>query len=67
MDENDHAAVAVRVQRAASMRTVFFTGREVWFWTDAEKADRERSARFFRGLLEQGVYFPPPRSGRPRE
>ena len=59
MDENDHAAVPVRVQRAASMLTVFFTGREVWSWTDAAKADRERYARFFRGLLAQGVCFPP--------
>ena len=33
--------------------------REVWSWTDAERADRQRYARFFRGLLEQGVYFPP--------
>ena len=51
--------VAARVQRAASMLTVFFTDREVWSWTDAETADRQRYARFFRGLLEQGVYFPP--------
>ncbi len=50
---------AVRMQRAASMLTVFFTDREVWSWTDAERADRQRYARLFRGLLEQGVYFPP--------
>jgi len=53
------AGASVRVQRAASMLTVFFTDREVWSWTDAESADRQRYARFFRGLLEQGVYFPP--------
>jgi glutamate-1-semialdehyde 2,1-aminomutase len=53
------ARVAARVQRAASMLTVFFTDREVWSWTDADTADRQRYARFFRGLLEQGVYFPP--------
>jgi len=53
------AGASVRVQRAASMLTVFFTDREVWSWTDAEKADRQRYARFFRGLLEQGVYYPP--------
>ncbi|MGH7362365.1 MAG: glutamate-1-semialdehyde 2,1-aminomutase [Candidatus Methylomirabilales bacterium] len=53
------ARAAVRMQRAASMLTVFFTDREVWSWTDAERADRQRYARLFRGLLEQGVYFPP--------
>ena len=51
MDKNDHAAMAVRSQRAASMLTVFFNGRELWSWTDGEKADRERYARFLRGLL----------------
>jgi glutamate-1-semialdehyde 2,1-aminomutase len=64
LEEGLRAAAAeggasVRVQRVASMLTVFFTDREVWSWTDAERADRQRYARFFRGLLEQGVYFPP--------
>jgi glutamate-1-semialdehyde 2,1-aminomutase len=53
------AGGAVRVQRAASMLTVFFTDREVWSWNDAERADGQRYARFFRSLLEQGIYFPP--------
>ncbi|HEU5394772.1 MAG TPA: glutamate-1-semialdehyde 2,1-aminomutase [Candidatus Methylomirabilis sp.] len=53
------ARVAARVQRAASMLTAFFTDRAVWSWSDAQTADRQRYARFFRGLLEQGVYFPP--------
>lgn len=62
LEEGLRAAAAggtVRVQRAASMLTVFFTDREVWSWNDAERADRQRYARFFRSLLEQGVYFPP--------
>lgn len=58
-DAAAEGGAAVRVQRAASMLTVFFTDREVWSWTDAERADRQRYARFFRSLLEQGVYSPP--------
>lgn len=53
------AGVPVRVQRVASMWTVFFTDRPVRGWADAAHVDRERFARFFRGMFERGVLLPP--------
>lgn len=47
------------VQRAGSMITLFFTPSRVENYTDAARANRERFARFHRGLLERGVYWPP--------
>jgi glutamate-1-semialdehyde 2,1-aminomutase len=51
--------VAVRVNRVASMFTVFFTDSEVTDYASARRADTTRYARFFHALLENGVYFPP--------
>jgi glutamate-1-semialdehyde 2,1-aminomutase len=47
------------VQRVGSMLTLFFHRGPVRAWTDAAESDRERFARFHRGLLARGVYFPP--------
>ncbi len=47
------------VQRAGSMLTLFFTPTRVDNYSDAARANRERFARFHRGLLERGVYWPP--------
>jgi glutamate-1-semialdehyde 2,1-aminomutase len=47
------------VQRVGSMLTLFFHRGPVRSWTDAAESDRERFARFHRGLLARGVYFPP--------
>jgi glutamate-1-semialdehyde 2,1-aminomutase len=47
------------VQRVGSMLTLFFHRGPVRSWTDAAESDRERFARFHRGLLTRGVYFPP--------
>jgi glutamate-1-semialdehyde 2,1-aminomutase len=47
------------VQRVGSMLTVFFHRGPVRSWTDAAESDRERFARFHRGLAARGVYFPP--------
>jgi glutamate-1-semialdehyde 2,1-aminomutase len=47
------------VQRVGSMFTVFFHRGPVRSWTDAAESDRERFARFHRGLAARGVYFPP--------
>jgi len=45
--------------RAGSMFSVFFTDQPVRDFADASAADHERYARFFRHLLERGVYLPP--------
>jgi glutamate-1-semialdehyde 2,1-aminomutase len=47
------------VQRVGSMLTLFFHRGPVRSWTDAAESDRERFARFHRGLLARGVYYPP--------
>jgi glutamate-1-semialdehyde 2,1-aminomutase len=53
------ARVPFTVNRVGSMFTAFFTAEPVTDYASAKKADAERFARFFRGLLERGVYFPP--------
>jgi glutamate-1-semialdehyde 2,1-aminomutase len=51
--------VAARVQRVASLLTLFFTEREVWNEDDAKTSDRERFAAFHRAMLRRGVVLPP--------
>ena len=51
--------IPAAVGRAGSMFSVFFTGQPVRDFADASAADHERYARFFRHLLERGVYLPP--------
>ena len=53
------AGVALRLNRVASMLTLFFAEAPVTDYTTAMAADRERYARFFHALLDAGVYFPP--------
>jgi glutamate-1-semialdehyde 2,1-aminomutase len=47
------------VQRVGSMLTLFFHRGPVRSWSDAAQSDRERFAKFHRGMVERGVYFPP--------
>ncbi|PON77222.1 Tetrapyrrole biosynthesis, glutamate-1-semialdehyde aminotransferase [Parasponia andersonii] len=37
----------------------FFTEGPVYNFSDAKKSDTEKFARFYRGMLEEGVYFAP--------
>jgi len=57
--EAARARVPFTVNRVGSMFTAFFAGDPVTDYASAKKADAQRFARFFRGLLERGVYFPP--------
>jgi glutamate-1-semialdehyde 2,1-aminomutase len=41
------------------MFTWFFTRGPVTDWTSASKSDTEAFARFFRAMLDNGVYLPP--------
>jgi glutamate-1-semialdehyde 2,1-aminomutase len=41
------------------MLTAFFTDRAVRDWTSAATSDKAAFGRFFRALLENGVYWPP--------
>ncbi len=53
------AEMPVQINRAGSMFTLFFADAPVADYASAKHADTERYARFFRALLERGVYFPP--------
>lgn len=47
------------VNRAGSLLTLFFGVAEVRDAAQAQGADRKQFERFFKGMLERGVYLPP--------
>jgi glutamate-1-semialdehyde 2,1-aminomutase len=49
----------VRVNRAGSMLTVFFTAEPVIDFASARRSDTERYAAFFRQMLARGIFLPP--------
>lgn len=51
--------VPVRIQRVGGMFTIFFTDAPVRDWREVSRTDTQRHARFFRRMLERGVYLPP--------
>jgi glutamate-1-semialdehyde 2,1-aminomutase len=51
--------VQLRVARAASLMTVFFTQGQVTDYDSAKKSDTALFAKFFHGLLDEGIYWPP--------
>jgi glutamate-1-semialdehyde 2,1-aminomutase len=53
------AGKALTTNRVGSMFTAFFTDGPVRDFTGAKRADTAAFSRFFRGLLDRGVYFPP--------
>jgi glutamate-1-semialdehyde 2,1-aminomutase len=53
------ARISGVVQRVGSMITLFFTKGAVRNWDDAGAADTATFARFHRGLLTEGIYWPP--------
>ena len=53
------AGVTMCHNRVGSMFTWFFTPGPVTDWTSAARSDAEAFGRFFRGMLENGVYLPP--------
>ncbi len=53
------AGIRVTVNRVGSMLTAFFTEGPVTDWPSAKKCDTERYGRFFRAMLEEGVYLAP--------
>jgi glutamate-1-semialdehyde 2,1-aminomutase len=53
------ARVPICVNRVGSMFTWFFTPGPVTNWDSASKADTEAFARFFSGMMNNGVYLPP--------
>ena len=53
------AGVPLTYNRIGSMFTWFFTGGPVTDWDSASKSDTEAFGRFFRNMLDSGVYLPP--------
>jgi len=53
------AAVPMAHNRVGSMFTWFFTPGPVTDWNSASKSDTEAFGRFFRNMLEGGIYLPP--------
>lgn len=53
------AGVPVLFQRMGSMFCGYFTDQPVWNLADALRADRQRFAKFFHGMLAEGVYLAP--------
>lgn len=51
--------VPVRVNRIASMFTIFFTEEPVTDFASAKKADTERYAVFYRSMRQQGIWLAP--------
>jgi glutamate-1-semialdehyde 2,1-aminomutase len=51
--------IAGAVNQVGSMFTLFFGPASVATMADVRAADRDRFARFFRGMLDRGVYLPP--------
>ena len=51
--------MAGTVNRIGSMLTLFFGVERVVDAATARRCDRERFARFFHGMLKQGIYLPP--------
>jgi glutamate-1-semialdehyde 2,1-aminomutase len=53
------AGVAVQINRVGSMFTVFFTAVPVTDYQSARTSDAARYARYFRLMMERGIYLAP--------
>ena len=52
------ANVDFSINRVGSMMTLFFNPNKVTDWASASQCDTEKFAKYFWGLIEQGVYMP---------
>ena len=59
LDLARQAEIDMQLNRLGSMFTLFFTDAPVTDCASAKRADTDRFARFFRAMLERGVYLPP--------
>ncbi|MGD8401717.1 MAG: glutamate-1-semialdehyde 2,1-aminomutase [Bacillota bacterium] len=51
--------IPLTVNRAGSLLSAFFTGESVVDYRTALHADTQRFARYFKSMLNQGIYLPP--------
>ncbi len=54
----DSAGIPSQMQRMGSMMTLFFNDAPVVDWPSANRSDRTRFAKYFWGLIEEGIYMP---------
>lgn len=59
LDAAKNKGVALTANRAGSMFTWFFQSGEVHDWDTAARSDTQAFAKFYRGMLERGIYLPP--------
>ena len=52
------AGLPHRLQRVGSMMTLFFGDIEIFGWQEAQTCDRGLFARYFWGMINEGVYMP---------
>lgn len=56
----NRSTIEMTFQRIGSLFTLFFTDKKkIEDYDDVSKCDMDRFARFFRGMLEQGIYLAP--------
>src|SRR6266478_5399964 len=53
------AGIAAQVNAIGSLATIFFTAGPVRNYTDAKRSDTKRCARFFREMLDRGIFLAP--------
>jgi glutamate-1-semialdehyde 2,1-aminomutase len=58
-DAAAEAKIPATVNRVGSMLTAFFTEGPVTDWPSAKRSDVDRYGRFFRAMLEGGIYLAP--------
>ncbi|NMP22114.1 glutamate-1-semialdehyde 2,1-aminomutase [Sulfobacillus harzensis] len=51
--------IEVSVNQAGAMMTLFFNGQSPTNFDEVAASDHERYRRFFHGMLERGIFFPP--------
>jgi glutamate-1-semialdehyde 2,1-aminomutase len=54
-----NAPAGVTVNRVGSMFTFFFTDGPVTDWDSAKRSDTAKFGKFFRSMLERGIYLAP--------
>ncbi len=51
--------IPIRINRAGSMFTLFFASEDVYDFASAERSDTKAFARYFRGMLANGINLAP--------
>lgn len=59
LDAGKRAGHGICGRYVSGMFRFFFTEGPVYNFEDAKKSDTAKFARFYRGMLEEGVYFAP--------